>query len=81
MTLTALPRPDQSTQNNQDDLSEFLRRIVNDACSRMALANADLRHPLVAAHNELKGAVGLTTVLIGQAEARGAKRPRRRLAA
>ena len=45
MTLATLLGPDQSTQNNQDDLSEFLRRIVADACSRRALANADLRQP------------------------------------
>jgi hypothetical protein len=36
-------RPDQSTPNNQEDLTSFLSRIVADACSRRALVEADTR--------------------------------------
>ena len=39
-----------------------------DAGSRVALLDADLRRPSVAEYMGLEGAVGLTTVLIGQAE-------------
>jgi Mrp family chromosome partitioning ATPase len=81
MTLATLLGPDQSTQNNQDDLSEFLRRIVADACSRRALANADLRRPSVAKHIGLEDEASPTTVLIGQTNVRGAIRPRGRMAA
>jgi polysaccharide biosynthesis transport protein len=39
-----------------------------DAGSRVALVDADLRRPSVAEYMGLEGAVGLTTVLIGQAD-------------
>jgi succinoglycan biosynthesis transport protein ExoP len=39
-----------------------------DAGSRVALVDADLRRPSVADYMGLEGAVGLTTVLIGQAD-------------
>ncbi|MBC7560724.1 MAG: hypothetical protein H7270_15560 [Dermatophilaceae bacterium] len=38
-------RPDRSTQNNQDDLSRFMRRIVTDAVSRTAVIDADRSGP------------------------------------
>jgi hypothetical protein len=41
VTLAAPLCPDQGTQNRQNDTSGFLRRIVADACSRAALADAD----------------------------------------
>jgi len=52
MTLAPTLRPDRSTQNNKEDLSGLLRRIVADACSRrVALADddADLRRLSTAA--------------------------------
>jgi hypothetical protein len=41
VTLTAPLRPGQSTQIWQDDVSGFLSRILAEACSRVALADAD----------------------------------------
>ena len=38
-------RPDRSTQTKPDDLTRFMRRIVTDAVSRMALIDADRRVP------------------------------------
>jgi hypothetical protein len=38
-------RPDRSSPIKQDDLSRFMRRIVTDAASRMALIDASRRGP------------------------------------
>jgi succinoglycan biosynthesis transport protein ExoP len=46
-----------------------------DAGSRVALIDADLRRPSIADYMGLEGEVGLTTVLIGQAELRDAIQP------
>lgn len=42
MTLTTPLGPDRSIVNShEDNLSAFLRRVVADACSRRARANAE----------------------------------------
>jgi succinoglycan biosynthesis transport protein ExoP len=46
-----------------------------DAGSRVALIDADLRRPSLAEYMGLEGEVGLTTVLIGQADLRDAIQP------
>jgi len=46
-----------------------------DAGSRVALVDADLRRPSVAEYMGLEGAVGLTTVLIGQVDLQDALQP------
>jgi polysaccharide biosynthesis transport protein len=46
-----------------------------DAGSRVALIDADLRRPSVAEYMGLEGELGLTTVLIGQADLRDAIQP------
>ena len=81
MTPAASLRPGQCILNDQDDLSGFLRRIVADACSRMALANTDLRPPGVAEHNGLRGEVRLTALPIRQGDVRDAVGPREQRAA
>jgi polysaccharide biosynthesis transport protein len=48
---------------------------LSDAGSRVALVDADLRRPSVAEYMGLEGAVGLTTVLIGQADLAHAIQP------
>jgi hypothetical protein len=81
VTLATPPRPGQSTLNNQGDLSAFLRRIVADACSRMALVNTDLRRPRVAEHTGLRPEVGLSAVPIRAADVQDAIGPRGQRAA
>jgi capsular exopolysaccharide synthesis family protein len=46
-----------------------------DAGSRVALVDADLRRPSIAEYMGLEGEVGLTTVLIGQADLQDALQP------
>ena len=41
MSLATPLDPDRSIANNHEDLSAFLRRVVADACSRRARANAE----------------------------------------
>ncbi|MGC5585112.1 polysaccharide biosynthesis tyrosine autokinase [Ornithinimicrobium sp. W1665] len=45
-----------------------LALAMSDAGTRVLLIDADLRHPSVATNMGLEGAVGLTTVLLGDAE-------------
>ena len=48
-------RPHRSTQEEPDDLSRFMRRIVTDAVSRMALIDTDRHGPQSHSASTLRG--------------------------